>query len=167
MAKTKKKSKNQSKKQSPRRVKSLTRQFVEYMVAGGAFFWSGYIAFAVFDSILGWPLFIAKQLANIIGLTINYVIEDQWVFKKQKARISYDKRRTYRYIIITLVNFGIDYLIVSNLKKVGVSPYLGQFVSAGFFTVWNFIWYKYWVFAHHPSRKKGKRAVKGVKRYKK
>lgn len=145
---------------SKTKSKHLGRQIVEYLVAGGAFFWSGYIAFAVFYSGFGWPLFIAKQLANIIGLTVNYILEDRWVFKGKKSRIAYDKRRGSRYVIITIVNFGIDYVIVAGLKNLGISPYLGQFVSAGFFTIWNFIWYKYWVFAHHPSRKKGKRKVK-------
>lgn len=141
------------------RPKKLKTQIVEYFVAGGAFFWSGYLAFALFDAILGLPLFIAKQLANVVGLSVNYVLEDQWVFKKRKARKHYDKRRTGRYLIITLVNFGIDYLIVAGLKELGITPYLGQFASAGFFTVWNFLWYKYWVFAPHPSQKKGKRKV--------
>lgn len=140
--------------------KRLGRQIVEYMVAGGAFFWSGYIAFAIFDSIFHLPLFIAKQSANLIGLTVNYILEDQWVFKKGKSKRSYDKRRRGRYIIITIINFGIDYLIVANLKEVGITPYLGQFASAAFFTIWNFLWYKYWVFAHHPSKKKGKRRLK-------
>jgi len=142
------------------RKKTLQKQLVEYLVAGGAFFWSGYIAFAVFDSIFHLPLFIAKQLANLIGLTVNYVLEDQWVFKKGKTKKQYDKRRTGRYIVITLLNFGIDYLIVLGLKDIGITPYLGQFVSAGFFTIWNFVWYKYWVFAHHPSKKKSKRKIK-------
>ena len=137
------------------RRKTIQKQLVEYLVAGGAFFWSGYLAFAVFDSLFHFPLFIAKQLANVIGLTINYVLEDQWVFKKGKSNHSYDKRRTGRYAVITIFNFGIDYLIVLGLKDVGITPYLGQFVSAGFFTIWNFVWYKYWVFAHHPSKKKG------------
>ena len=140
--------------------KPLKIQLVEYFVAGGAFFWSGYIAFAVFDAVLHAPLFIAKQLANLIGLSINYVLEDRWVFRHGKARIQYDKRRGSRYAVITIVNFGIDYLIVLGLKDVGITPYLGQFVSAGFFTIWNFVWYKYWVFAHHPSRKKGRRKLK-------
>lgn len=142
------------------RTKSIQTQIVEYLVAGGAFFWSGYIAFAVFDGIFGLPLFIAKQLANLIGLAVNYVLEDRWVFKKKKSRVAYDRRRTLRYIAITIVNFGIDYIIVASLKEQGLTPYVGQFVSAAFFTVWNFVWYKYWVFAHHPSRKKSKRHIR-------
>lgn len=116
--------------------------------------------FALLDGIFGLPLFIAKQLANITGLTVNYILEDQWVFKKKRARTQYDKRRGWRYIIIMIINFGIDFLIVAGLKDIGITPYLGQFVSAGFFTIWNFVWYKYWVFAHHPSRKRGKRTVR-------
>lgn len=144
--------------------KHILQQIVEYLVAGGAFFWSGYAAFALFDAVFGWPLFIAKQAANVIGLTVNYILEDQWVFKKKKTKKSYDKRRTARYIIITLVNFGIDYLIVAGLNERGITPYIGQFASAAFFTVWNFLWYKYWVFAHTPSKKKGKRTVRKRKK---
>jgi len=143
-----------------RRTKSIQEQIVEYLVAGGAFFWSGYFSFAIFYSLFGWPLFIAKQTANLIGLTVNYILEDNWVFKKHRSKTVYDRRRTGRYVVITIVNFGIDYLIVAGLKQIGVSPYIGQFVSAGFFTVWNFIWYKYWVFAQHPSRKRGKRQIR-------
>jgi len=148
-------SKTKSKQKKP-----LLTQFGEYMVAGGAFFWSGYIVFALLDGIFGFPLFIAKQLANFTGLTVNYLLEDQWVFKKNRARTQYDKRRGGRYVLIMVINFGIDYMIVAGLKEVGVTPYLGQFVSAGFFTFWNFLWFKYWVFAHHPSKKKGKRKVR-------
>lgn len=132
--------------------KSLKLQFIQYMVAGGAFFWSGYVAFALFDAVFGWPLFIAKQLANLIGLTVNYILEDRWVFKNAKQKKQHDQRRTGRYVVITIVNFGIDYLIVASLKDAGITPYIGQFVSAGFFTIWNFIWYKYWVFAPHTKR---------------
>jgi len=130
------------------------------LVSGGAFFWSGYAAFAVFDAVFGWPLFVAKQLANLVGLTVNYVLEDQWVFKNERRAQNHQRRRTSRYIAITFINFGIDYIIVATLKKDGLTPYLGQFVSAGFFTIWNFVWYKYWVFAQHPSRKKGRRKVR-------
>ncbi len=140
--------------------KSLKTQIIEYFVAGGAFFWSGYIAFFIFDSLLHFPLFAAKQLANLIGLTINYILEDRWVFKSHRSQATkHQKRRGSRYLIIMVVNFGIDYLIVYFLKKRGITPYLGQFVSAGFFTVWNFLWYKYWVFAPHPSKVQGKRRI--------
>lgn len=136
-------------------TKTLRVQFIQYLIGGGAFFWSGYAAFAVFDALFSLPLFAAKQLANVVGLTVNYLLQDRWVFN-DKARQKLQSRRTGRYAIIMLVNFGIDYLIVAGLKDKGISPYLGQFASAGFFTVWNFLWYKHWVFAVHvPQKSKG------------
>lgn len=159
--------------------KPLKVQIVQYLVSGGAFFWTGYISFAIFDSIFHLPLFVAKQLANIIGITVNYILEDRWVFvnhvskrrkkkrknkKKRPQDLAIERRKTGRYILVTLMNFGIDYLIVLGLKDIGISPYIGQFASAGFFTVWNFFLYKYFVFAHTPSHKKGKRKVKRKKK---
>jgi putative flippase GtrA len=136
--------------------KSITKQIAEYFVAGGAFFWSGYIAFAVFDSIFHLPLFVAKQGANLIGITVNYLLESHWVFAT-KSQKNIESRRTGRYILITLINFGIDYLLILQLKNIGITPYIGQFASAGFFTIWNFLWYKYWVFAPHTPKHHAKR----------
>lgn len=134
--------------------KQLLTQFVQYMIAGGAFFWSGYAAFAVFDGVFGWSLFVSKQLANVVGLTVNYLLQDGWVFKRQGKKQTH-ATRTWRYILLVLVNFAIDYAIVASLDGVGITPYIGQFVSAGFFTIWNFVWYRYWVFAQHtPKRRK-------------
>lgn len=120
-------------------------QFVEYLFSGGLYFWSGYAVFALAWSVLHWNLWWAKLAANIIGWTLNYLMQRYWVF----ASSGLAKRRTQvttRYIIITLVDFGLDYLIVAGLKTAGLSPYLGQFVSAGFFTGWNYLWYRFWVF---------------------
>lgn len=138
----------------PKRTKSesLKQQIIKYLISGGGFFWSGYLAFAVFDGLLGFNLFIAKQLANVIGITVNYLLERYWVFRGVKTSKAERATRLPKYIAITLINFMIDYLIVLGLKDIGITPYLGQFVSAAFFTVWNFLWYKYWVFAHHTPR---------------
>lgn len=120
-------------------------QFVEYMIAGGAYFWVGYAAFFVFYSVFGWNLFASTMLSNLIGWTINFLLQRYWVFKNPKAK-GHMGETTGRYIFITLINFGLNYLIIWGLQQVGISPYIGQFISSGFFTVWNYIWYKYWVF---------------------
>ncbi len=125
------------------------KQIVEYLVSGGAYFWSGYLAFFIFWSVFHWNLFLAKIGADIIGWVVNYMLQRYWVFNnadlaKHKTEV------TTRYLIITAVNFLIDYLIVRGLRNAGLTPYLGQFVSAGFFTIWNYFWYKYWVF---PEKK--------------
>ena len=56
-----------------------------------------------------------------------------------------------RYVFIETIGFGIDYAIIGGLNHVGVSPYSGFFLSSGFFTVWSYYWYKYWVFPQTVS----------------
>jgi putative flippase GtrA len=127
-------------------------RITEYLVSGGVYFWSGYAFFFVADQLLGWRLFAAKMSASVFGWMINYLLQRFWVFRdpqlsKHKVEV------TGRYMIITLVDFFLDYAIVYGLVQVGITPYIGQFVSSGFFTVWNYLWYKLWVFTNRVHRK--------------
>lgn len=125
----------------------------EYLVSGGVYFWSGYGMFALLWSGLGWQLWWAKLAANVFGWSVNYALQRFWVFGQNMSA----RRRVHvsqRYIGITLVDFLLDYLIVAGLRHVGVSPYIGQFVSAAFMTVWNYYWYRFWVFPERAQSKK-------------
>lgn len=142
-----------------KRKRRLIIQLLEYMISGGAYFWAGYLVFFVADRGLGWSLWWAKLSANVVGWTINFVLQRYWVFKNPHLK-GHLGDVSGRYIFLSLVNFGLDYLIVAVLKSNGLTPYIGQFVSSGFFTVWNYFWYRFWVFpqqqlsAHKPRRRR-------------
>jgi putative flippase GtrA len=120
-------------------------QFGEYFVGGASYFWSGYAIFALCYSGLHWNWLPAKMLADVVGWTINYLIQRFWAFKN--PALNHRERRTItRYGVITIVNLGLDYAIIWGLNHAGISPYIGFFISAGFFTVWNYGWYRFWVF---------------------
>jgi putative flippase GtrA len=123
----------------------LLIQFAEYMVGGGVWFWSGYAVFAICYSGLHWQWWPAKILADAIGWTLNFVLQRYWVFADPRL-VGQDKQVRIRYFALTAVNFLIDYAIVGGLKHVGITPYIGLFVAAGFFTGWNYLWYRFWVF---------------------
>ena len=138
--------------------RKLIVQIIEYLVSGGAYFWSGYALFAYLWSGLHWSLWWASITSNVFGWTINFLLQRYWVFKNPQLK-KHLGQVTTRYIIITLVDFGLNYLILYTLKRVGITPYIGQFVAAGFFTFWNYAWYRWWVFPQrlpsprHPARK--------------
>jgi putative flippase GtrA len=142
------------KKKQQREIK----RFTEYMISGGAYFWSGYATFFIIDKILGGSFFWAKSIATLVGWTVNYLLQRYWVFNNPKLK-KHQTEVTNRYITITLVNFVLDFLIVWGLKQIGITPYIGQFIASGFFTFWNYAWYKYWVFPDkYPQKtKKGKK----------
>ena len=142
-------------KKLDKKQRRLVIQFIEYMISGGAYFWIGYAAFALFWSGLHWSLWWATITSNVIGWTVNYVLQRFWVFRNPHRKESATSV-TGRYIFITLVDFVLNYFILFSLRKVGITPYIGQFISSGFFTVWNYLWYRFWVFPEHMAKHKTK-----------
>ena len=133
-----------------RQKKELTR-IGEYLVGGGVWFWSGYILIVVLDDHIG--LFWANFIGNAVGLTLNFVIERYWAFKT--SRPTNIGVATWRYAVYTAVNaFGLNYAILLGLKSIGIDPAIGQFIASAFFTVWNYVWYKAWVFKGQERHKR-------------
>lgn len=123
----------------------LLVQFAEYMVGGGVWFWGGMGIFALTFDVLHWPWWISKGLADIFGWSANYAIQRYWAFYDSKLK-GKDGRVLFRYILINGIDFFIDYAIVYSFIHAGVTPYAGFFTSAGFTTVWDYLWYRFWVF---------------------
>ncbi len=140
-------------KTTKRQRKKLIVQAAEYMISGGAYFWSGYAVFALLWSGLHWNLFWSTIVSNVFGWTVNYLLQLHWVFKNKQLK-SHRTQVTGRYIFITLVDFLLNYLILYGLRKIGITPYIGQFVSSGFFTFWNYFWYRFWVFPTKFAKRK-------------
>ena len=133
----------------------LITQAAEYLISGGVYFWVGYLVFALLWSGLGWSLWWAVIVSNLIGWIVNYLLQRYWVFKG--SQLGSKTSLTSRYIFITLADFLLNYLILYGLRRAGLTPYIGQFISAAFFTVWNYFWYRFWVFPQRlpaPSRAK-------------
>lgn len=132
-----------------KREKARLARVAEYLVGGTLYFWIGYGLFALAYSIFGWNWFWAKVLGDVVGRSVNYAVQRYWAFSDtNKSEASHIER----YTVITAASIGLDYGIVGGLKMLGVSPYIGQLVSAGFFTIWNYFWYKLWVFPRKTSR---------------
>lgn len=125
------------------------RRFLKYMVGGGLYFWVGYIVFAFCYSVLHWNWFWSKVTCDIIGWSLNYAVQRFWAFSDQ-AKLG-EMKHAQRYIFIETIGFILDYLIIAGLYQLGISPYIGFFLSSAFFTVWSYAWYKYWVFPESKS----------------
>jgi putative flippase GtrA len=128
-------------------------QFIEYMISGGVYFWVGYGILNYLYYAAHWSLWWSTILSNVVGWTANFILQRFWVFNNQSLK-GHQTQVTTRYIFITLVDFVMNYYILLALKNVGITPAIGQFVSSGFFTVWNYLWYKYWVFPAKFAKKK-------------
>lgn len=133
------------------RAKVDLQSIIGYLLGGGVWFWSGYILIVLLDGPLGeifgesMGLFLANFIGNTVGFTLNFLILRYWAFKsKNPASLGV---ATTKYVVYTVVNvYGLNYLILLGLKQIGIEPEIGQFIASAFFTVWNYFWYKNYVF---------------------
>ncbi|MBX4197603.1 GtrA family protein [Candidatus Saccharibacteria bacterium] len=130
-------------------------QFIEYLISGGAYFWVGYLILDYLYYVLHWNLWWSTIVSNVVGWAVNFILQRFWVFNN-KALKGHQTQVTSRYITITLVDFVMNYFILYGLKQVGITPAIGQFISSAFFTGWNWVWYRYWVF---PEKIKSRKTV--------
>lgn len=135
-----------------KKTRKFLTQFGEYMITGGVWFWSGYILIITLDNHIG--LFAANFVGNSVGLTLNFILERYWVFRtKRPAKLAVMAKR---YVFYTVANaFLLNYAILYGLREwADIAPEIGQFIASGFFTVWNYYWYKHWVFAPNNQSKR-------------
>lgn len=123
----------------------LLPQFLKYMAGGWLYFWSGYGIFALCYSVFHWWWLWAKIAADAVGWSLNYVVQRYWAFNSGRLKLN-EMQHVGRYVFIESIGFVLDYAIIAGLNAAGVTPYIGFFISAGFFSVWSYLWYKYWVF---------------------
>jgi putative flippase GtrA len=135
-------------------------QFLKYSVGGSLYFVSGYAIFAVAYSGLHRPWWQAKLSGDIIGWTLNYCVQRYWAFTTSELG-RHEQRNRLKYIIFSSLNLVLDYVIIGGLRRHGISPYIGMFVAAGFFTGWNYLGYRYIVFRGDTAKRiAGKRIMK-------
>ena len=133
-----------------RLTRTEAKRFAKYMAGGSLYFWVGYAVFAICYSGLHWNWLPSKIAADAIGWSLNYIVQRFWAFKDQ-VHLS-EIQHAGRYVFIESIGFVLDYLIIWGLKSIGITPYVGFFISSGFFTIWSYFWYKYWVFPENGGK---------------
>jgi putative flippase GtrA len=116
-------------------------QFLKYNFGGLLYFvgaWS-IITFGTPHIGLWW----ANVIGNCVGITLNYTVQRYWAFSTKKPSKSLVN---WKFVVLTVINLVVSYYILKGLVTIGVALWFAQFISAGFFTGWNWLWYKYWVF---------------------
>ena len=115
-------------------------QFLKYNAGGLLYFASAWCIITFGTASIG--LWWANVIGNGVGILLNYLVQRFWTFNTSKKKLS----GGWKYVLLTVVNLMLSYYILRLVTGWGVKLWLAQFVSAGFFTVWNWVWYKYWVF---------------------
>jgi putative flippase GtrA len=143
-----------SKKKNKGKFK-LFIEFFKVQVAGNILFWVTYGSYFVFDAVARIPYPISFVMATIAGNIIFFMVNRQWIYNSHNGKRK-SSQEIVRFILFMILNYFINLFIVQLLKDTfDISPYVGQFVAAAFFTVWTFLGLHFWVFhpdhTHHPT----------------
>jgi len=129
-------------------------EFVKLQLAGNVLFWGTYIGYYLLQGRLHWPELQALVTASVIAHGLFFLVNRNWVFDDKTGRRK-TSSEVIRFIIFMGLNFFINIGIIEFLSIYhGISPYIGQFISAMFFVIWNFVGLKWWVFDTPDKPKK-------------
>lgn len=140
-------------------------EFLKLQLAGNILFWGTYIGFFVFHELLHWEELAALATASIIAHILFFIADSEWVFDERgkKGRQRKTLVELAHFAIFMGVNYFINLAIIHALSVYfDITPYIGQFISAMFFVIWNYVGLKYWVFRGRehvkpkPKRRKRK-----------
>lgn len=145
----------------------LLIEFLKLQVAGNILFWVTYVAYALFDYGARIPYPVSFVMATIAGNIVFFLVDRHWIYNARNGRRK-SSREVVRFIIFMAANFFINILIVHWLHQLlHISPYVGQFIAAAFFTVWTFFGLHFWVFhpdhTRHPALTYHRRKARGRK----
>jgi putative flippase GtrA len=143
---------------SARKKKSLTQglfEFIKLQIAGNIPFWGTYLLFALLDKVFHVGDFQALLVATVAAYMVFFIVDDRWVFNKSR-----NNRKTtteiWRFVVFMSLTALLTFNITWQLNELfGITPYIGQFISAGLSISWTFIGLKFWVFA--PGKRRSKR----------
>lgn len=143
---------------SARKKKSLIQglfEFIKLQIAGNIPFWGTYLLFALLDNVFHADEFQALLVATVAAYMVFFIVDDRWVFNKTR----HNRKTTteiWRFVVFMSLTALLTFNITWQLNELfGITPYIGQFISAGLSITWTFIGLKFWVFA--PNKKKRKR----------
>lgn len=154
MPKTKKASRKSTRRPHKKRgaIASLGMQFVKLQIAGNIPFWGTYLLFALLDKVFLVDIIVALFVASLLANSLFFYVDDKWVFADTRG-----KRKTtteiIKFAVFMTFSAVFTFFITWQLhEQLAITPYVGQFISAGISTILTFIGLRFWVFApprHH------------------
>ena len=137
----------------PNRLRATARRLwdhsaVRYLLVGGFCFVVDVALLWLAHDVLGVPLAIATPVSFLASFAVTYTLQRVVAFASDSKVVPSVARYTALVVFNTLATTGIVWAI----DEAGAGWLLGKVVAVVATTVWNYFAYRYWVFAHPPTR---------------
>lgn len=131
-------------------VKKLLEQwlsigFLKYFIVGISSFVVQITLLFLLTAVVGLEKIPANVLSVFITMSFNFYLSNKWSFKNNNKN---NRQKLVKFTIITILNYCFDTLFAFPLMAVtlGINQYLVKVIITGMMVVWNFFFYKLWVF---------------------
>lgn len=120
-----------------KKYKSLTYQFLRYIVVGGFAFIIDFSTLFFLTEYLHVHYLVSSAVAFIFGLNVNYFLSKRFVFNSSRLKSVHIEYLTIIFISITslLLNQLLLWFIT---EKIGLFYLYSKLVSAGIVLIYNF-----------------------------
>lgn len=126
---------------------ALGMQFVKLQIAGNIPFWGTYGLFALLDKVFMVDVIVSLFIATLLANSLFFYVDDKWVFADKRGNRK-TATEVVKFAVFMTFSAVLTFFITWQLhERLGISPYLGQFISAAISTVVTFIGLRFWVFA--------------------
>lgn len=126
------------------------RQFISYFGVGGASALVEWIAFYLFDTVLGIQYLWATVLAFILSTTTNWFLGRVFTFRDSAYKDHKAKEIVLVFAVSAiglLFNLGLMYLFVTVLKMdTNLLKTVAKILATGIVFMWNFLSRKLWIY---------------------
>lgn len=140
-----------------RKLLKYVVEFIKLQLTGNILFWGTYVGLFIFNQLLHWPELTAIAIGSILAHCLFFLVNKEWVFDDKTGKRKTGHEIT-RFILFMGLNYFINLGIIAGLDRFfGVTPYIGAFIAGLFFSAWNFIGLRFWVFQemqHHALNTK-------------
>lgn len=154
-------------KRNKKRFIELITEFAKLQLAGNIPFWGTYLGFMFFDKVMHLEELTGLAIATVASNIVFFIVDDKWVFTSKRGSQSQRKGRSeiLKFVIFMSFNALLSLVLTHSWSEfLGITPYIGQFITGGVLTLWIFAGLRFWVFSpphHHglfpPKRRLDKR----------
>lgn len=117
----------------------FSRQFLRYLIIGGASFVLEYAIFYLFLRGLDWWYLLANTLAYLLVFGFNFLLNRFWTFQSRGDI----KRQMFLYTALLGFNLVMTNLVLYALTDgANIPAQLAKIIVMGCVVMWNFILYK-------------------------
>jgi putative flippase GtrA len=124
-------------------IAAVPHQLARFIVAGALGTTAHYVLLIGLVEMLHWRPVIASSAGMLIGASINYVLNRNFVFRSQASHY----RGLPRFLTVAASAFGLNALVMAVAAESTALPYLAaQVLSTGIVTMMTFAAHRAWTF---------------------